>query len=108
MKNKITFKNMRKLTGLQSIGSPEQSVAMKLDKKKFGMICPPNWETREKKWSILLSIKKPEPDKNCDWKNLLLENRFNSADDAKSWIISNIDNLLNSYKFHFYDDGCFD
>jgi hypothetical protein len=31
MKNKITFKNMRKLTGLQSIGSPEQSVAIKLD-----------------------------------------------------------------------------
>jgi len=102
----ITFKRQPRATGLASIGTPYPSVDIKLNKQKFGWISPPTWRTDDNKWGIYFSIKKSEPDSNpnCDWKNVSIKTRFDTEEDARQWMVNNIERILEKYQLHFWED----
>ena len=101
---KVTFKKYPRETGLASVGNSQQSVNIKVDKKVVGIIHAPNWQTVDHKWSLSFSVIKDTPDDNpnCDWKWIFLKARFDTEEDARSFVIRNIDKLAEKYKFHYF------
>lgn len=100
---KVTFKKHPKETGLASVGNPYQSVDCKINKKTFGLICAPTWQTKGNKWSIQIMVIKTEPDNNpnCNWKWINFKATFDSPELAREWLQSNIENILNKYTLRF-------
>jgi hypothetical protein len=102
-KNKVTFKKQPKMTGIAAIGYPYQSVDIKLNGKIFGIINSPNWQTIDNTWSVGIMVYKTEPDKNpnCDWKWLYFSKKFNTEDEAREFVESNIEEMNKKYKLRF-------
>lgn len=105
---KVTFKKYPRNTGLSAIGYSQQNVEMKLNKRRFGTIYAPNWQTPDGKWSISIMVKKEnlyeDDNPNCSWKWVTAKQRFDGEDDARKWIQENIEFVLQSYLLHFDDD----
>lgn len=99
----ITFKKQPKEKGLASVGSPNQSIDCKINKKTFGMICAPNWQTKDNKWSVGIMIIKPAVDNNpnCNWKWIHFTKSFDEPEQAKIWLQENIDKITAKYKLRF-------
>ena len=102
----ITFKRQSKDTGLAGVCNPDPDVDIKLNKKVFGHIVAPNWRTKDNKWGICIAIIKTEPDNNlnCNWKNIILKIRFDTEDDARQWMVNNIEKILEKFQLHFFED----
>lgn len=103
---KFTFKKQPRMTGLMGVGYPWQSVNIKLHKKVVGVIKAPNWTTSDNFWRIAFSVMKTEPDENpnCAWKWVSLSKKFDSEQEARSFIIENFEQLQKQFPFHFQDE----
>lgn len=90
---KFTFKKEPRETGLASIGSPEPSTVIKLDKKPVGLIASPNWRTQDNLWRVRLTVKREMKD-NCDWEWVTLKAKFEDEPKARIYLNENFDRIF--------------
>ncbi len=101
----ITFKRHAKMTGLAGVGYSHQSVDIKLNGKKIGLIVAPTWQTPDRKWYISFNVMKLVPDENpnCDWKSIRFTERFETEDLARQYVKDNWQKIADKYKFKFIE-----
>jgi hypothetical protein len=102
-KLKVTFKKYPKETGLAAIGYSNQSADIKIKKRVIGTIFAPNWQTPDNKWSVGFMVMKTEPDDNpnCDWRNIRLKAKFDTYENAKQFVVDNIEKISQKYEFNY-------
>lgn len=96
---KFTFKNAPKATGLARAASLGEEVTIKLNKQHVGTIRPPVYHLDNHVWSIALSVKcEPTPDApNRNWKWITLKAKFNTADEAKTFLNEKFELITSTY-----------
>ena len=99
----ITFKKHPRNTGLYAVGHPYQNVDIKINKKCFGIIYAPNWQTEDRKWTIGIMIVETELDDNpnCTWKWIYFKQKFDEESHARQWIQEHIDKIMKRYDLRF-------
>ncbi len=102
---KVTFKKHERTTGLAGIGYPYQSVDMKINKKVFGSIDAPNWQTTDNKWHVRVTvIKEPTKENPADFRWISFLSKHENEIEARNWIQRNIDGIIEKYDLYFQED----
>ena len=99
---KFTFKNQPKETGLASVGNPNPQTDVKFEKKLCGLISPPNWQSKGRLYTIMLSIK--NVDSSTGWSWITFKKRTETLQEAKEWLNTNCDAILIKYELHFPEE----
>jgi|GEM_PF-4184558 len=104
---KLTFKKQPRETGLRAVGYSSQSIDVKLNKKTFGTINAPNWQTADNLYGVSIMVMKTaeitDSNSNCDWKRINFRARFADPEQAKIWFQEHIDAQQKMYTFRFED-----
>lgn len=95
---KITFKKSK-----YERGCPHRFVTVKMKRKKFATIMPPNYLNR-KYWNIQIAIVKCEYENFEKWEWMMPDVDFKSDEEAMAWMENNIEEIQSKYKFHFFED----
>lgn len=99
---KVTFKKHPRETGLAAVGHSQQSVDIKFNKKKFGLINAPNWSTKDNKWGVSITIK--DPNQKAGWCWIFFKVRHENEQAARDWITANYEKIAAKYTIHFFED----
>jgi len=102
---KFTFKKHPKETGIRAVGHTRQSVDIKLNGKRVGLIIAPTWSSVDSLWHINLSIKiEPTTEEPCTWKWITL--KFKSATEAecRQFLNDNTQILISKFNLHQFED----
>lgn len=103
---KLSFKKGEKPTGLWSIGHSHPDTEIKLDKKTFGHIIPPAWNTVNY-WRIHFAVIKPDINEdgnpNCEWRWREFKQEFETEPEAREYMKNNIEYILEHYKLYFFE-----
>ena len=98
---KFTFKKEPRETGLSGVGNPTPSTQIKLNKKVCGLIRAPNWQTKDNKWSLGLTVKS---EGIAGWVWIFFKPRFDTEQAARDWLISKADVIASRYEVCSYED----
>ena len=89
---RFTFKKDPRQTGLASVGYPDPDTVIKHDGRMVGVICAPNWQGPDNKWSVCLYA--PAADSVCGWKVLRMKKRFDTEPEARAALQASADTLI--------------
>lgn len=97
---KFTFKKHPRTTGLAAIGYIHQSVDIKLQKKVVGEISAPDWQTKDNKWTVRLTVEGSHPSNtNCPWRWVNIRSRFDTEEAARDFVKVHLEKILEAHQF---------
>lgn len=96
---KVTFKLHPKETGLAAVAHSRRGADIKIKGKKVGIIHPPSWckESYTIQFMIVKADIMEDRNPNCIWRNITLNAKFSELEDAKQFVIDNINSIVKKY-----------
>jgi len=85
MANNFSFKKEARETGLASVGNPNPSTIIKLEKLEVGYIAGPNWQSKDNLWRVRLMKKK----EGGGWEWTTLAAKFEDEPAARAYLKEN-------------------
>ncbi len=107
MNYKLSFKKDPLVTGLAGVGAGD-STTIKLNKKEWGSIFWGAWQSKDNRLRITLKVVKKDiiEDKNpkCPWKWITLKANFENETEAREWLKTNLNKILESFTPFLFED----
>ena len=100
MKFNISFKKQSRKTGLAAVGSPLPSTDIKVNKLVVGMIVAPNWESKDNKRCIRLTVKSGD---HCGWRWVTMFAKFEEESKAREWVKAHLKSIHMRNDLHFME-----
>jgi hypothetical protein len=99
---KFTFKKHPRRTGLSGVGYPHQSVDIKFNRHRVGVISAPSWETKDNRWTVGVMI--VDETAELPWRWTWFKKRFENEQAARDWANENAERIVALGLYHHPDE----